>query len=183
MRRMYSQNRLNQIIKEAIANGLLDDVNIKVKTLSQSQANASVDFSATAPSTLSTGLEYSPKYCRLEEINGVLYLVWNFGLKNTTESNVNIGWLRMNLNVPESIAKRIYDFANKSVHEESYSPITAFEVFTGSTDYPQDILANSYRASLNNASANVMTLNMYANIAIKSDNEMFLTGRVVLTLI
>ena len=34
MRRMYSQSQINQIVKNAIANGLLDDVDVNAKSLS-----------------------------------------------------------------------------------------------------------------------------------------------------
>ena len=185
MRRMYSQSQINQIVKNAIANGLLNDVDINAKTLSQSSPNVSVDFSEIEPYVIDTGIEYKPKYCRLEEINKVLHIIWNFGLKNPTAEIIQQNWLRINITLPEDIAKKIFDFNNKSVHENSSGhPITAFIVHSGSEDYPADLIPKPLTCIIQNTiTPDVFSLNVYFGTRIKAGNELYSSGRVALTLI
>lgn len=178
----------NLYVQEDVGGG--EDGNLDVEgeitanTIKQASANSSVDFASITPSTLTENLQYIPKYCRLEEINGVLHLVWNFAIKNETENNIQINWLRLNMTLPTEIADKIYDFNNKKVSEAiSYAPITSFSVFTGSQAYPSSMATASVGQITNREETNSCQLSVYIAQTVASNTEILCSGRVALTLI
>lgn len=82
---------------------------VSVKTISQTQPNASVSISE-AVVDLPTGLEFSITYGKFEEINNVAYLVLIFNFINNTDATITVGNSNyITFDIPEEIASRILD--------------------------------------------------------------------------
>ena len=106
---------------------------LQAETLEQTQANVSVDFSSAVPTTINPDLTYVAKYCRFEVLNNILYIVWNFELRNDTASNKLVNWTRMPVTIPTALASKIYDFDNRTVAQDGLGmSIMGFSIFHGS---------------------------------------------------
>ena len=87
----------------------LENQDLKVKTIEQSEANFKLDdtkFSITAP----TGIEVTKKYCAIEVINNIFYIILNYEFYNPTESSISIGnlsYITIN-DIPEDIGSKIF---------------------------------------------------------------------------
>ena len=189
MRRMYSQAELSAIIKEVfledVASGEIDlpamigealpvleeadlsNADVVVKTLTQAQANWSVDFGDSMVG-LPTGITYAKIYNRFEVIGNILYLVLTYSLENTTASDVSTGNLSIDVTLPEEIAEKLIDISGVSAKEAtSTSGISAFLVNAGDKSYPLAINRACYQATISNTqTANVIRVNLYTSSAV-----------------
>ena len=119
---------------------------VVVKTIKQSQANWNANDSFDTLDVPS-GLVYTKKYARLEEINGVIYVVICFSIENTTENAISFLFDKV-VELPESIASKIYDFDGYTVAESHTANIMAEDCFYASGN----ILYNKMALSLRNRS-------------------------------
>lgn len=118
MRRMWSKNQLTQ----EVVKGLVNE-DIKVKTIESSEANWSGLFNTP---TLPTGLEYSENaFKAVKVINGVLWIIAELTIKNTTSSAISEG-LIFTCDIPSSIAEHIYRIDGSKVSEAGSGAICAF---------------------------------------------------------
>ena len=129
---MFSEKQIGEV-----ANEQLVDKDLKVKTLEQTEANWSEDFSGDDfGATFPTGLEVTYSYRRISRINGELHIVLLFKIKNPTESSISVGNSN-NIqikNIPENIASLIYDVEGDPLSEDvnDIIPISACYYYTDS---------------------------------------------------
>lgn len=156
MRRMYSENQLVNV---------LENKDVVAKTLKQTQANYSLDLSSFTPDNIPSGITYTLVYGRIEEINGILYIVWLFSLENTTESSITHANCGIDITLDEEIAEKIIDISGVSVAENtSTKDISAFHGFKSDDSYPHNLNRYSYNCCLSNRStANKFRINLYFN--------------------
>ena len=117
MRRMYSEEQLKKLVSESpeAVVAALQNQDLKVKTLEQSDANAEFDISF---STDLQGCEESAtafKKCKV--INGVLYFIVETKLTNNTGANVTFSNLAFIVNVSDEVGKKIFKDDGKSIYE------------------------------------------------------------------
>lgn len=191
MRRMYSKKELKDIIKANLENGSLD---IKAKTIKQSDYNYSRTFQIQAP----TGVSIQNIYNVFAEINSILHVIVNISLTNNTENTITIGQGYafigfQSLAISKEIAEKIFDIDGKTVHEVgTANTLICSEpchIFTGkvlgdSSTFYQGRLSLVNRAaedslgvqiSLNGGTGNRITLEPGASL--------YVTARMTLTLI
>ena len=170
MRRMYSENQLVNV---------LENKDVVAKTLKQKQANwdISEDF-GTSP-TLATGLTYTKSYSAFKEINGVIYVVLNYTIENTTESAINCNFIKY-LMLSDEIAERIIDFDGKSAKESNIANICSVLCMYGAGSE----LYNSKVFTLRNYNeANEIQLMNVNATSIPANSKMNFSLRFFLTLI
>ena len=209
MRRMYSQAELSAIIKEVfladVASGQIDlpdlieqalpevdfsDIDLVAKTLKQVQANYSLELNAEnlSLSTSLSGLTLTIGYCKIEELNNVLYVVLNFSLTNTTESSIAMGnYVRLAIrNLDESISEKIYD-ANNLPLSEAYASIvgiTGCHVFHDNSNPTTGFSgANNCSVQREPNTAKGFNINIREAGSISAGDTRHYTGRFFLTLI
>ena len=183
MKRMWSKNELKEIVKSTnFAN-----VDFKAKTLSQSEPNYVSDAIEFNPIT---GIEFTNLFNRFEIVNGILYLVVNVKLTNTTESAISIGTIDRQVELPPEIAEKIIDMEGKSVKEVA---TTDYCLITGDTclSAVNSVLYSAVKYDswnlfvANRASANKLQVFIYRPTAysLTAGSSIYLTGRIALTLI
>ena len=119
MRRMFSEKQLEEMIKSIGKEIDFQDVDLKVKTIEQSESNWSQEITefpnSTDPSTTSEVI-----YCRANRINGELHIVMLGKITNPTASDISIyGTLSIAIDLPKEIAEKIYDVQGKKASETS----------------------------------------------------------------
>lgn len=162
-----------------------DNNNLVVETIKQTKPNFELDISNLEFFTIPEGLEQDIKYGRIEEINGVLYIVLAFTFTNTTESAITLPNFNVNITLPTEIAEKIIDFSGKSVHDTtSTAPISADVGLKGSTTYP-DAMNVVFSVSLGNLiQENVLRLNLFgATTNIPAGQEIYFSFRTFLTIL
>lgn len=186
MRRMYSLAQIQAIVALMAKEGKLDfsDVDLKVKTIKQSQPNWSLDISEIPLDGLPEGIEYSPIYARLEQVGNLLYIVWCYTLENKTEEAITVGNPDMTITLPENIAEKIFDFAGNSAKESSNSPISADVAFRGDNSYPNSLNRVVANYTLNNLTqANKIKLYVFGWTSINAGVKQIACFRTFLTLL
>lgn len=178
MRRMYSENQLVNV---------LENKDVKVKTLSQSEANEAVVFDFTALG----GLKIKNTYNRFEVINNVLYVIVNVEIYNDSGSSISLtNMCEKTVELPVEIASKIYDCAGKHVGEAGSnvwitSAIGAIKE-TNTGTYPTSYsLKSTCELYLLNNIANNITVAIAGTQALSIPNgkSEYISARVALTLI
>lgn len=172
MRRMYSENQLVNV---------LEDKDIVAKTIKQKEPNWKVDSSVfdTVGSTLPEGVSYEKVYATFEEINGVAYFVWNFKIKNETETSYNFS-LSKNIDLPEEIADKIYDFDGKKVSESNSSNICTANTFYG---FATELYNTKQTTIRNSLTENRIQIIFVSAVVVNANSTCNLSFRIFLTLI
>lgn len=177
---MYSEN---QIVK------ILENKEVKVKTIEQSEPNWSGNFDSVAPQGLNAGITYTSVYSRLEKIGNVLYVVNCFKLKNNTAENLYPGNFNLTIeNIDESVSSKIIDLNGKPLNETGVggAPISADYGFSGDQNYPTSLNRSTFKCVLSRAagdSVNAMRINEFHEILVKANTEQLYTFRTFLTLL
>lgn len=182
---VYNSKDVKEVASLSEVVPYLEDKDVKVKTIEQSEPNWSLDFASAVPSVLDdTNNQYIPIYCRFEVLNNILYIVWNFKIKNLREYDAPLNWLRIRFILPEDIADKIYDIDGHKVSESGHAnPITSDMLFYGSTSYPASIGARNTTFNLTHTStANELEISCYIGEDLKSGVDTSFTARTFLTL-
>lgn len=158
-----------------------------VKTISQSQPNYISDNFSFNPIT---GIEFEDLYNRFEVINGILYLVVNVKVTNTTENAISIATIDRQIELPPEIAEKIIDMEGKTVKENA---TTDYCLITGDTclsavNSPvySAVKYDSWNIFVaNRVSANKLQVFIYraTPYSLTAGSYIYLTGRIALTLI
>ena len=139
MRKMYTEEEIGILINKVMNDDIVDvlnDKDVQVKTIHQSQPNYSLNFSfETGVSGVPTGIKITNIYNKFLQFGNILYVVGNFLLENETESSINISSLYKPLTLNSDIASKIYDYGGKKVSESqsdlTKSDITMLTGYTG----------------------------------------------------
>ena len=106
MRRMYSEKQL----QESAIKGL-ENADVKVKTIKQSEPNYLFEFEVDVEDT--TNFErIGNQYCRIEEVNGEIHIIMLARFHNKDTGNVRSTRLSQFdiSNIPEDISSKIYGY-------------------------------------------------------------------------
>ena len=185
MRRMYSKKELQDIIKTNLENGSL---NIKAKTLEQSEANWSLPI--TSFGKLSN-LTPEVSFGRVQKLNQELEFVISVKFTNETASPIT-GYSTepFIIELPQEIAEKIFDCNGVSVKDASetnYVYIASSSAYASKsstidaskiTGIPRLVLANSI-----NANKMIIRFSSPSSITIDANSSTIIEGRIQLTLI
>lgn len=139
----YNKTQLDNLLAEkADLSGAEFTGAVKAPTLEQTTANWSTDFEFTPAQVGNASLIVENKYCRLEVINNVLYLVAVVKYTNPTESMIAISTSIKDIVIPEEIGKRIVDFNGIALDQYSVADISADCMYTGESGHTSLNLRN-----------------------------------------
>lgn len=171
--------------KDVFYVGDMSEYDLVVKTIEQTQANYSADFSSQEILDLNTGITYNPIYARLEQIGNVLYIVNVFELENTTQSTLTIGNARIKVSLPKSIGDKIYDVNGHTLsQDELYSvPISADVGLKGDQSYPLDLNRKVFNVVLKHTDEDELTLCFFELTSINAGQTQLCSFRTFLTLL
>jgi len=171
MRRMYSENQIGDVAVKQLA-----DKDLKVKTIEQKQANWEVN-DVFDEINVPEGITYTKVFGRFEEINGVLYIVHCFKITNNTGSSINVE-IKKNIDLPEYIASKIFDFDGKKASESGSSNICSDYAFFGSSSELYQAKIHTFRNTLSANRIELVAVNDYvvpANTTFNISFRSFLT--------
>ena len=132
---VYNSEDKTPILLDDIVEGL-EDKDVEVKTIHQSQPNYSLNFSfETGVSGVPTGITITNIYNKFIQYGNILYVVGNFLLENTTEASISITSLYKPLTLSADVASKIFDYGGKKVSEDqtdlTKSDVTLLTGYTG----------------------------------------------------
>ena len=163
----------------------LQNQDLKVKTIEQSEANFELDISDVAIADLDAGLEYEPIYERFLVFGNILYIVLCFKYNNTTETPITASSnASLKIELPTEIASKIYDLDGKNVHETNAQDISADFMFRGDTSYPDRLNRGSAVWTISNTNqSNKLSINLLGTTAsIPASGHISYSFRTFLTL-
>ena len=140
----------NDIPAEVLS--VLEDADVKVKTIEQTEPNYSLDLDSQIDVSVPTGISSNIEYYRGEIINGIFYFTMMIQLTNTTASSINLGntFLIFLKQIDEALADKIYCVDGNSI---SISSTTDKGVSTSLCDAdggsPTEGLFTSYACPVN----------------------------------
>lgn len=189
MRRMYSENQIKNLIAESPEKVLeaLQNQDLKVKTLEQSEANWSLPIESFGKLG---SLDPTIAFARIQKVNQELEIVVSVSYANETESTVSAYATDSSvIELPSEIANKIYDCNGVKVSENTSSAIyiassSAYASKTKSTDMSK--LTGAPRLFLFNVNQNnKMNIIFASNSAIQVDagGTTIIEGRIQLALI
>ena len=159
---------------------------IIVKTIKQTNANYSLDLDDFSFNSLPSGVNCNIVYGRIEEINGVLYIVLTGDLENTNETSTSLTNFGLKVDLSEEIADKIYDLTGKKVSEVgANSGITADVLFKGDATYPNALNRVITQTTITNTNvANQFEINFYcAGMTINALQKQLFSFRTFLTIL
>lgn len=173
--------------------GDYSNVDFVAKTLSQTNANyVGTSMGISVPGGLSASIVYN----RYEEINGVLYLIYNIKIKNNTENAItrSAGQRAFvdSFTIYGNVASRLYDFAGNTAHDaiSSATLITYFNGFLSNdyidaynTDIPYSQIIKCIVKNSTQANTIGLAGTFSSNVTFEANSEKYFTARVALTLI
>ena len=174
---MYSQGELKRITLD-----MLKNEELKVKTIEQSEPNWKYDLSLEGIS-FPEGVNATLIYGRLELINGILFFVSSLKLENTTENNISINDVVVNINnMPAEIGSKIYDILGKKVSEsiDLNTLITEYSIFKSNR---VGTASNVIGRMGNNQSANSMYVRLANSNTLNAGDTQYFTARTFLTIL
>ena len=178
MRRMFSENQILALVKENPSAVLeaLENQDLKVKTLEQSEYEYSKDFTLT-PS--STHFEADSAFTKILVKNRSMYICIVDKLTNNDTEAHTTSFNQIDISdIPEEYQKKIYDVNSKSLDE---APIGA----TGNiiARFPLYIATSSLYVTLSHPSAGVLRISASGNSAsIAAGTSVIVDGRIELLL-
>lgn len=171
MRRMYSEEQLGNVaLKE------LQDKDLKVKTIEQSEYEYSKNFTLTPNSQYFTA---SSAFTKILVKNKSMYICIVDRIQNTDTDPHTTGFNTINIeNIPEKYQKAIFDVNGKSLNEtptgEVNNLIARFPLYAGGT---------LIYASLVHSSAGVMQITFGGNSSsVGASSKVLVDGRIELLL-
>ena len=182
MRQMFSKKQIEEIVKNVAKAGELDfsGVDLKAKTLEQSQANHAYNITIDVNDD---NLTYTEIYNKCEVINGVLWIILTFKLKNETGASVSESYNHVSLKSSEltAIGNKIFVLSGEAISTTTTPAnpiICAVPIYRGSVGNFETV-TNSY---LFRRGKNLVGFNLYVP-TLANDAEMYFSARVPLTLI
>ena len=106
MRRMFSEKQLEEVVKQTD----FQDVELKVKTIKQSEPNYLFEFEVNVEDA--THFEkVGTQYCRIEEVNGEIHIIILAKFHNTDTNSRSTRLSQFDIsNIPEAISSKIYGY-------------------------------------------------------------------------
>ena len=157
MRRMYSEN---QVVK------VLEDKDVKVKTIAQSEANYSFSFELI-PSSSDYFLTHGSQYCKIEIVNGELHIIGVACFDNTdSDNNHNLTFSSQQITIPEYIADKIYNAIGEKLTQSPTGTDVAQKIIR---IVPMGYQGNVYGIAalrLEHIAANIINLSMGTGITV-----------------
>ena len=158
--------------------------------LYQNTANYSLDLTNLSWSNV-TGIEIINKYCKIEEINKVLYVTILLKLVNSTSSNITTyGLTSNNITLPANIARNIYDYNGEnaaSIFCDNHTYIaTSQALATQSLIVDASKITGSPKIVLcNEPDANTVAIKISSSstITILANSSTWIEGRIALPLL
>ena len=170
-------------------NGIISghDINTDGNIVADIIKQASPNFSDGITPSIGSGLEIEDIYNRVEEINGVLYLVFNYAVANNTGASVTAytaGVVYVNL--PSEIAEKVIDLNGHSVHiaDASACTISTFEGYY--LNATNEGFAGKIDCELENANAQnqmIIKLSINGGLTWANGDKKYFTCRTFLTLL
>lgn len=139
------------------------DGDITAKTLKQTQANYTTNFTISSPDDQYFEVSGVP-FCKIEEVNGEMHIIGSIKFHNKDTENAHQFTLgRVDIyDLPTQISSKIYDVAGITVSATgSNADIRIFPVCTSSSPRGQEIHA----AVLHNVSEYPNGMRMYLNVS------------------
>ena len=181
MRRMFSEKQLKALISGMASKGELDftDVDIKAKTVSQSQANWEVDIKSLLNPLVFK--DTSTLYAKMCLYGNELSIVISGKFIAQTESNTYKGVIsNKEIDIPNYIAEKIFRADGTSL-KASPSSISGFNaIITAGMSVYQNPSVSSGSALLSSLSAKKLTLNVYGFGVTTEDAACYIDYRVQL---
>lgn len=168
MRRMYSEN---QIVK------VLEDKDVKVKRIEQSEVNASYDFSN--PNLGSRELSFS--YNKAFIINNILYVLVNGALHNPTEESIASGNISFDIVLPDEVGDKIFCLDGEKLSDDFTSQKIICTFCVGSSTSLGYIDSLTTR-SITKSSKNTLRVNVNLGSMVAGSYR-YISGRTFLSLI
>ena len=195
MRKMFSKKQIIEMIQEFAPEltpeeiaSKLSEQDIVGKTLKQSQANWKLTNVVVeqSPAATTLGLTHEAVYNAIEEINGILYIVFINKFKNETESSISAtyaSYMTCDIDLPSDIASKIFDYDGKSVAETDSLQVISLGYRGG-----LKVGASYYEIAgelKNTGTANRMQLKVSpnSNFSVPAGGEAILEDRLFLTLL
>lgn len=186
MRRMYSLAQIQAIVALMASKGELDfsDVDLKVKTVEQSQPNFSANLSFS-----SNFFQVTNIYNKFIVINGVAYVICSTKLTNNTEESATAYFIASSgLNVSTAIAEKLIDADgdNATVSKElrciiASHDVQVFDGYTGLAPTPTGGTNVSLNLT-NETGTNNLAVIISGQITIPAGETRLLMSRMPLTL-
>lgn len=176
---VYNSTDVSPISLESFENK-----DLVVKTIKQKQANYSVDIDTFPNLTNGTS---SPIFCRVQQLNQELHVVFMGKIVNETENNITgTGTTEIDVDLPEEIADKIYDVLGNKVSDAIGSAVRVSGSYAfGSADTGFSSSSNIHMFIMNKQAKNRLSISFVRNggFTIVSGQTLYLEGRVSLDLI
>ena len=176
MRRMYSEKQLTSVIQENIAN---NELNFN----SQNLEITSEEWKAYSGGVESSDFTIEDIYTNISLVAGVLYLVANIKLTNTSASAISYPYFDKLVEIDKEIGDKIYDLNGKKVSESiaQATGITAVVgIKAGGIDFTG--IANYSFQLINLTTANKFYMRFREIPSIAAGSTVYLMGRIALTI-
>ena len=178
-------------ISPALENSILpvlEDKDVVVNTIEQQEANWSADIQYFPNIGGGTA---NPIFCRLQKINQELHIIMLGTIANETESAISAyGTTPINIDLPEEIAQKIYDYTGAKASEagDASTPIISGSVavairnsYVDMSTYANDVIF--FVRNVNVANRISVSFSRNTSISIPAGETLYLEGRVYLDLI
>ena len=160
------------------------DVDLKVKTIEQSEANWSADLSSVIFDFAPSSLVCSNIFSRLQKINGELEIIMTFSVNNPTESAITPTYVSLgSFSIPQDIGIKIIDIlGSRLIDSGEMTSIAGSRMVVG---YDTTSVFNSQNGvlSISHNGANKMFICAYGMSSVPAGSTHYYSGRIQLTLL
>ena len=170
MRRMFSEKQIGEVAQEQ-----LQDKDLKVKTIEQSQANKVFDMSLY----VSGSLTHTPRYEKAFVINNILYMVLSYVMTNETEATIGSTTMGFDFVVDSEVGDKIICTNGEKVSADftANALVCGFPAFRGS------ILSSTNNGSIYKVAKNKLRIVMFTNQNINAGDSLEFEGRSFISLL
>lgn len=135
---MYSEQQLVKVIEEQ---------DLKPKTLEQQEPNSSFDVSVAQNTS---GLTFTPRYCKALVINNVLYIVMSYVLENETAASIGASNIQFEIQFDAKTGSNIICTNGKSLNDPDAETeqVCSFRIAYGTT-FSSQVNTYMFRSGLN----------------------------------
>ena len=170
-----------KLVKGSASNAL-SQVDVKVKTIEQSEPNASIEFSAPAI----TGFTKVGEYCRCIKVNQTFKLILCARYQNDDTENAKSFSLGSSLyiTIPSPIGSKIYDLSGKTLNQtptQGRGDIVIRVAPMGISTYGQNLYVHP--VSVEHGNVNQIRISHGNSVSVSASNVVSVTLEVNLTLL
>ena len=176
MRRMFSEKQIKSIIQESINNNefSFDAHNLNI---------VSEEWKAYASGVETSDITIENIYTNISMVAGVLYLVANIKITNTSESGISYPYIDKVIEVEKDIADKIFDLSGKKVSETpTYGTGITAEVGVKASSPDLIGISNYSFQVINSTQANKFSIRFREIPSISAGASLYLMGRIALTI-